>query len=215
MTVRPRWNPREHSRIVFVDTETTGLDAHAHEIFEVGMFVVGMEQPWQCWQREVDLRLAEPEALIKNRYYERRDDRYAVGELEIIRTDDENMAFMIAKALAGAVMVGINPSFDAGFLNRFLLNNRQAPAWKYHVICAKTMAMSRYIAQKHIDAHGNAITQGIHGWKPELDPTWNTSWLAEQLGIEDKGRHTALGDVYVAIKFFEYATGFDFGVDWE
>jgi DNA polymerase III epsilon subunit-like protein len=214
MTVRPGWLTSQHQRLVFVDTETSGLDPDQHEIWEVAMFDKG-GAGWYVAQRSIDAWRAEPEALIANRYYERRESTETPSGFKIDFPSDKVLASVLARWLAGAVMVGINPTFDAAFLRRFLLDNGEAPVWQYHVICAKTMAVTKLMARHHQDAHHHAITQGINAWKPDLDPPWSTSWLAEQLGIEMRDRHTSMGDVYLAVKFFEYATGFDFGVDWE
>jgi DNA polymerase III epsilon subunit-like protein len=213
MTVRPGWLTSQHQRLVFVDTETSGLDPDQHEIWEVAMFDKGGDG-WYVAQRSIEPWKAQPEALIANHYYTRRDHTETPSGFKIDFPSDEVLAAKLSRWLAGAVMVGINPAFDASFLRRFLLNNGEAPAWQYHVICAKTMAAAKLMAMRHTDGHGNAIVQGHHSWSADLEPPWSTSWLAEQLGIEMRDRHSAMGDVYLAVKFFEYATGFDFGVDW-
>lgn len=69
-------------KLCFVDTETTGLDAERHEIWEIGMIVREPLEPntdtneyletEYVWQLPVDLTLADPIALNIGRFHDRR-----------------------------------------------------------------------------------------------------------------------------------------------
>lgn len=93
--------------LVFLDTETTGLNPWIHEIVEVAYAVddgpvIRIELPH-------DLERAEEKALEVNRYHER--NLSEEGE-----TDWQEKSAAMEIALREATLVGANPAFDAGFL---------------------------------------------------------------------------------------------------
>lgn len=161
--------------VAFVDIETTGLDATRHEPWEVAILSARGDLVVQL---PIDLSVADPAALRLNRYYERRSSK-----MPGVKTS----AKQIAELLAGAQLVGINPWFDAAFLDRFLRANGQAPAWHYRLICAKTLAA------------------GYLG----LELPWDTERLANGLGIDLRqfDQHTAVSDAYLAKALFESCYG--------
>lgn len=157
--------------LAFVDTETTGTNPFFHDLWEIAVIVDDEELVWRV---EPDLRKADPTALSISKYYSR--DHTPVGT-------KADVARAVATALSGRHMVGMVPSFDATFLDRFLRNNGHSPAWHYHLVDVEAMIAGRF----------------------GLTPPWNSSDLTRALGVEpdDFDRHTALGDAQWAKAAFE------------
>ena len=92
--------------LVFIDTETTGLDPTRHEVWEIAYAVD--DAPIMSGVLWHSLRNADPHALSLNGYWERTagvDARFC-SDLEV----------GARRALEGATLVGANPAFDAAFL---------------------------------------------------------------------------------------------------
>lgn len=189
--------------IVFLDTETTGLDFERHEIWEVGLSVRNHREPmsydgewlWQMWP---DLSKADPGGLRVGRFYERerltghaalkgRDIAPAIELASPWWSDEDRsnknrtkgssrreIAERLARILDGATLVGAVPDFDARFLSRFLPSQGQAATWHYHLVDVETLAAGRLR-------------------KP---PPWSFDELLAEFGLtyDEADRHTALGD---------------------
>src|SRR6266496_2958663 len=125
------------TQLVFIDTETSGLDPERHEVWEIGCIVRGSTDEssngeW-LWQLKPDLAAADPTGLRVGRYYER-EQLWRWGSSAIIlaspwwnaekrsvrypaeATSRSEVAERLAKLLGGAHLVGAVPSFDAAFL---------------------------------------------------------------------------------------------------
>lgn len=111
----------DHAQIVFIDTETTGLEDH-HEVVEVG-WVDGLGTDSGSLIVPHTLVSADPEALQVNRYYKRglnhRLQWRGLAELE-----------QLSALLSNRIIAGANPGFDDRFLAR-LLHRR---VWRYRMI---------------------------------------------------------------------------------
>jgi DNA polymerase III epsilon subunit-like protein len=163
--------------LVFVDTETTGLDSSRHELFELALIrrKPGHEDEEQAWWfPPLDLSTADPNALIFNNYYERRACAKRSGpDAEWVSRDEYvSEIHYLARALHGQTLAGANPHFDAGFLRAMMLKAQTVPTWHHRLIDVESMAIP------------------ILG----LEKPMGVSDLAEKLEIEIKDRHTALGD---------------------
>ena len=170
--------------LVFLDTETTGLDPSRHAVWEVAI----IREPalngsgTEGWSRllQVDLSTADPGALRINDFYGRYfHGRYPFdldvpGARSKIESPDE-AARKIAYWTAGAHLVGMVPSFDAAFLERLLRRHGYAPAWHYHLVDVEAMVAG----------------------KLGLNPPWRSDELSRAEGVQpsDFARHTAMGDV--------------------
>lgn len=182
--------------VVFVDTETTGLDPARHEVFEVALLSSEGHEA-QFWL-PVDLRSADPTALRMTRYYQRHPRETSPGG---IGADAYERRFQdipigwkptsfgavverIVAATAGQHLVGAVPSFDATFLDVLIRQHGLVPAWHYHLVDVE------------------ALVAGKLG----IAPPWDSEELAEKIDVktpEGAERHTALADARWAKALYE------------
>ena len=111
--------------LVYLDTETTGLDPERHEIWELAYAID--DGPVYTAVVDHSLRNADPVALGLNGY----DDR-AKG-VEPYRT----VEVACRGALEGNTLVGANPAFDAAFLRA----RWGVTPWRYRLLDIEAYAM--------------------------------------------------------------------------
>ncbi len=184
-------------KVVFLDTETTGLYPHqGHEIWELAIITEdGKEYEWQL---PVDLEYADPMALKIGKFHERRAkmDKEGVG-IAMLSQEQLNgdgwtpiapreMAEGIAILLNNVHLVGAVPSFDDAFLKKFLQENNQAPTWHYHLIDIEALVVGYLYG----------LVDGVHGSPAPIPLPWKSDQLSEMMGVDPKRfeHHTALGD---------------------
>lgn len=113
--------------LVFLDVETTGLDARIHDAWEVCIWPEGHDHPIT---RVVphSLNYADRMALEVGGYYDR------ARRPDCSRAD---MVDSLLRHLQGATLVAANPAFDQAFLTKLI----GAPVWHYRLIdvCAGAM----------------------------------------------------------------------------
>lgn len=110
----------DQEQIVWIDTETTGLEDH-HEVVEVG-WVDGLSMDSASLIVPHTLVAADPEALQVNQYYKRLSHRLSWCQPQ--QLDD------LRKLLSDRIIAGANPGFDDRFLSK-LLHGR---VWRYRMI---------------------------------------------------------------------------------
>lgn len=175
-------------QVVFVDTETTGLDPAHHNVWEIGLIEeTGEEHVWIRNTDMIDLGTADSTALRINRFYER---GYTIGQPTV---RDNVIARQFAELSAGKYLVGIVPSFDATFLTKFLVEAGIAPAWHYQLVDAEAML---------------AGSLGVA-------PPWDLRRMIDDAGgaakdiighaLATEAHHTAIGDARVAKAIYETA----------
>jgi DNA polymerase III epsilon subunit-like protein len=173
-------------RLVFLDTETTGLDSDRCEVWEIGAIVRtdNDDQEW-LWQIRPSMKNAQPDGLRIGRYYERiqvEATRPGSARAMVLPADvtagpwlkARDVARALAPLLDGATIVGAVPDFDARFLTRFLRHHNQAFTAHYHLCDVETLA-------------AGALRQ---------PPPWKFDDLLSKYGLtySEEDRHTALGD---------------------
>jgi DNA polymerase III epsilon subunit-like protein len=177
------------SKLVFLDTETTGLSDRA-EVWEIGAILREPDQPdvEYAWQIRPTLVDAEPAGLRIGRYYERLNPnlvgaapgtahRFAYSEIGG-ETGMEATGFDVAAELApmldDAIVVGAVPWFDERKLQRFLAQYQQCATNRYHLVDVETLAAGRVV----------------------MAPPWEFDEVLATFGLsyDEADRHTALGD---------------------
>ena len=150
--------------LVYVDTETTGLDAERHEIWEVALIVDSgkYEGEWVYHFPVTDLATADSTALQMNGYYERQKSLGIKARLVVSPPDFEwvngrplmqglisvgGALHQIARRTAGAALVGSNPAFDAQRLDKLMRKHGVASAWHYRLIDTTALAMGHLHAE--------------------------------------------------------------------
>lgn len=173
-----RTAPRPARDLVFLDTETLGLDLFA-PIWE---FAAIRRDATTGDERELYLQIThDPSNWLNNL-----DEPFAADyrarfnpELALARID---AAYAIHEFTEGAIVVGVNLRFDTERISHQLLRPAMLPVepWHYHL---------RDVA---------ALTTGYLAARGELpEAPWTSDALAAALGINpaDYRRHTAFDDV--------------------
>lgn len=177
-------------KLIFIDTETTGLTLDRCEVWEIGLIARTDEGDVEYgWQIRPNLATAEPNGLRIGRFYERLHLElrspaadhtgawvFAHPHLyhEGVYRHRGEMAAELADLLDGAYLVGAVPWFDERFLDKHLRAEGQALTSHYHLIDVETLAAGQR----------------------RLPPPWNfdTILAAYGLAYDENDRHTALGD---------------------
>lgn len=155
------------NKLIFIDTETTGLDPQRYEAYEV------------AWAGETgepkrlilphDWRNGEPFALSVGHYFDRKIFNEPMAS--------EGQLAGFADELVNATLVGSNPSFDAAHLTETLREYGLQPTWNHRLVNVAEGAM------------------WIFGWdrpKGLADVTKHLRELGHEIPEPD---HTAVGDV--------------------
>jgi hypothetical protein len=173
------------SKIAFVDTETLGLDARRHPIWEIAIVLDGMEFSWFQRVTTAQLLEASPRALEINHFHDRYDPSIAM--------DPQDSIVRFCSLVNGCHLAGAIPSFDEERLRALWVRYmrkpmaEEQPPWHYHVIDLEAMAV------------GALIALGV-----TVELPWKSHWLSEQFGVtvDPDEEHTALGDARWASRLF-------------
>jgi oligoribonuclease (3'-5' exoribonuclease) len=95
--------------LIFLDTETTGLDPDLHEIWEIA-WAINDEIPVQERILVHSLKTADPRALEVNTYLEHHP--------EGARSEGPMMDLAVRQVLEGNTLVCANPTFDRMFMRK-------------------------------------------------------------------------------------------------
>lgn len=184
------------SRIVALDTETTGLDPACEQVFEVATIDLdtGHENVWhfEPWAEVVSAM--HPKAVEVNRYHDR------TGAPDWVWHDEEFALGHLYFQLAGAHLLGAVPDFDARHLTALYRRfGHEPPRWHYHLIDVETLAVGYLLGSSagHTDA-------GM----PPLP--WKSDDLSRAVGVEPPSgddRHTALADARWVRDLYLHITG--------
>lgn len=180
--------------LVFIDTETDGLNPRTRQAWEVAMIrVSAVGREVQVFMVALaDVRAAEPVALQIGGYYDRHPaGRAATNKApldpasEALLTEYE-AALAVCKFTQGATIVGAQPSFDTITLDNLLHKYDLRPEW-YHRL-------------RDVESMTTGFLRADVGGLQDC---------AKALGIEspEAGQHTALGDALLAERIYNRVTG--------
>lgn len=190
------WKPRE-GRVVFLDTETTGLDPAVEQVFEVAAIcgVTGDEFVFRLEPEAEVVAAMHPKAVEVNRYHERTkaaDWRWDSPH----RTADK-----LRGLLTGSHIVGAVPDFDARFLAAwFNWMGQDVPRWHYHLIDIEVLAYG-WLLREPLTAQDRAELATL---------PYDSDRLSAMCGVEpvtEDERHTALGDARWVMRWWNRVHG--------
>lgn len=178
--------------LLFLDTETTSLDAATGEIWEVGAILRGADgfETEHHWFLPVDLAHADPVSLEIGRFHQRHPN--GDGKAAGVTTPIPLFLGQFALLSSGTHLVGNVISFDEERLRRMYdkLNGDHAgpnhPGWHYHLVDVEALVAGRF---------------GIR-------PPWKSSELTKAVGVQhpnDDDHHTAIGDAKWAMRLYDAA----------
>lgn len=183
-----------HYPIAFVDCETTGLDPFLHDPWEFAVILRnGNHDTEFVFHARPDLTNADSKGLEINRYHE----RTSAPDWEW--HDPKTTAARLQGLLRGTLLVGSNPSFDAGMIGPFIGRwhpnpNINTRPWYHHTVDIATFAAG-YLHGKGLDT-------------PALP--YRSYEMSRAVGVEPPmgdAAHTALGDARWARDVFDAITG--------
>lgn len=194
--------PMTRQKIVFIDTETTGLHP-GRRIWDLGVIVREPGKPdheQTVLVSDVDLADADPMALAIGHFYDRHP-AYAPTMPELDHPwnylPEAKAALYLERAVRGATIVGAVPSFDETGGKDML--RRHGLLWNahYHLMDVENLIVGylRGLARAGLSIVGTDGT--VTDAKTLLLPPWKSDALSRAIGIEPPGeadRHTAIGD---------------------
>jgi DNA polymerase-3 subunit epsilon len=164
--------------LVVVDVETSGINPFRHDVLAVGLVPLNSELP-------ATVVYVRPEAIEWSEYARRNFERYS-SEWEAAALAPSEACDFIEKYLAEtfsgriATPIGHNIGFDVAFLRRLaFLGGREQLAGLSH---------------RAIDTHTLLYLLSLQGRIPIAATTSDGAFKHFGVRIEDRVRHTALGD---------------------
>lgn len=129
--------------LLFVDTETTGLDPTKHELLEVAAIRCSPDgqsiiSAYEAKLKPLHIETAEPKALQINGYTpeEWTDEKCVAPEIVV-----DNLQ----KMAVNTVLIGQNVSFDEGFLSPLFTTRNMKPPWGYHKVDTVALAWPLFL----------------------------------------------------------------------
>lgn len=174
--------------IVFLDTETTGLelDADIWEIAAVRREPDGQQARLHLFvEHDTDKCVRLPQSFHD-------DHRKRWAALDHDPVTRVMAAAQVHAFTDGAHIIGAVPNFDTERLARMITAIGSRPMWHYHLIDVENLVVG------HLAARGQALA-----------PPWNSEDLCRYIGIDpnDYARHTAMGDVEWAMAIYDKVMG--------
>jgi len=165
--------------LVFIDTETTGLDENKHEILEIAIIGEGGETLLHTNVKPEHIETASEKALEIN--------GYNPGEWEPSPLFGE-IADKVHELLSGPIIAGQNVQFDMRFINRSLRHAFAERGMSEEEIDEKMESVSYHLVDTVTLAYEHLAGGGLRSLSLWAVCKW--------LGIENKRAHTALADTH-------------------
>ncbi|MFG2748072.1 3'-5' exonuclease [Streptomyces xanthophaeus] len=211
--------PKPPKPILFIDTETTGLDVEHHDAWEIAIIHrrPGYPDAEYLWQIRTSLAEADPEALEINRYHERMavpDGELAVHMATGAMTANhpisgQDLMLDLMALTDGAILVGSNPAFDERFLRKLFNAAHVTPAWHYRTVDIAAMAVGHLYGQAYTLTKQQCDPAFYGRADALLAGGWKSYELSRLMGIEPPAKdaaHTALGDARWARDVYDAIT---------
>lgn len=156
---------RPRQKLLFVDIETTGLDADKHEIIEVATILTSFDGQTVVdrWEQKVLAERpqeAELQALLINGYSE--DQWIKAGAVS-----QATLATAIEPRLENATFVGQNVSFDEGFLRALFRRFNLKPNWDYHKVDTAVLSWPFFVTNPDLKGVSLKYMAPFLGVEPE------------------------------------------------
>lgn len=176
--------------MVFVDTETTGVDPRFRRAWDIALIRRennGYERSITIFVKleDLDLERADPEGLSIGGFYSRHPQHggsLAHGQYLL---DENAAARLVQDWTAGSALYAVNVAFDADVLLTMMARQRLQPRW------TDTRDIRKY-ARRHITSSGNSAA--------------GTEDLSVQCGVALPAphvRHTGMGDADWVKRWFD------------
>lgn len=186
------------TRVIALDTETTGLDVRYESVWEIAVHDVhtGEEKSWTIEPAENVVAEMHPRAAEVNKYFERTN---APGWEWDVRHDwldvvgARRVYIELAEWLDGSHIVGAVPNFDTEFLTkRYQSLEIPVPRWHYHLIDVEALAIGFLAARGY-----------------NLPLPWDSDNISSRCGVTapTDERHEALADARWAADIYREVTG--------
>lgn len=180
--------------VLFIDSETTGLDPREHVPWEVAIIEPdGTEHVWFWRPSNVRMAIADRTALEIGGFHDRAPTEYDWA-VESQAAED------IFALTEGNILVGSKPSFDMEILTPWLHAWGHEPAWHHRPVCVATMAYG-WLLREPLTAGERAEV---------LSLPWKSDDLSRACGVEPPTgdeRHSALGDARWVARLYRHLTG--------
>lgn len=205
------YKPRA-GRVVFLDTETTGLDPATEELFEIAAIdgATGDEFVFHLEPLPEVVDRMHPKAAEVNRFHER------TAAPDWKWDSPHRVADKLDRVLNGAHIVGAVPDFDARFLTAWYGHMQMpVPRWHYHLIDIESMAVGWLIARAdETYRRSDGIDRQVQRAQNMRDLAATLPWRSDDLslacGVEpvsETERHTALGDARWVMRWWNRLHG--------
>lgn len=161
--------------LVYLDTETTGLDPNHHHIWEMAYAID--DGPIESAIVPHTIAGADDKALEIGRYFERTALRHVSTQFEMGMMSD----------LEGATLVGANPAFDTAFLRA----RWGITPWRYRLLDIEAYAMGALgwdepkglaaIAETLVIGEGYEIPAPDHTAAGDVDTLRDCHWALREI----------------------------------
>lgn len=173
--------------LVFVDTETTGLDPRTHEIIDIA--VIRVRQIWQEGQNpQFEIVDEWSTKIIPENITTANPDSLRIANYTVTAWGDAIFAkeafAEFAEKTKDAIMVAHNVAFDAGFIDASLARHGLINSMHYHRLDTVSMAYAV-----------------LHD-TPDVD-RYSLAELCKHFGVVNNNAHSALADARADFELFK------------